>query len=411
MAERKRLGADPEASAQYLGLARGLLDQLLLSMRMNSLQVLSRTVDLPNGVRITVSSVFGQHDIRIEAPENAGPGLIDAVQGIADVAEHMNLLGRLLDVVQVAGVIKVTATVRTPPPYVPPYVPPPPPPPPPPDPTPPGDPGGSGDPGGGTTPVSSEVNEAIADRVLMANSITVTIVVRTPGVYAPGAATPQVFIGGQTSSGLTAFVWDDVNGYNTIDIGGSYLAPRKAGIISGLSPNGKVLCGSLMIFDQTPEIGFGSISTGGAAGVVGWVSIAAKWQSRTDTAQLAHYISGGNYGIDARTVTNDGGTVTGTLSQTGGGFTWNGSNNSNVTPIKAVPARMGLTSPDGRVVVSGKNYKIDNGPWKPWVSSAAGVARQAPSDALAYCVVHVSATSTAPPPPDTYKTTTLVFSG
>jgi uncharacterized membrane protein len=60
-----------EAAAPYIGQARVLLGQLKNQMRMGGLLQLSRTVSLPDGTRISVSSRFGQDAVQIvPAPTN-----------------------------------------------------------------------------------------------------------------------------------------------------------------------------------------------------------------------------------------------------------------------------------------------------------------------------------------------------
>lgn len=56
------------AAAPYIGPAREMLGELKQSMKLNDLKILSKTVDLPNGVRVMVQSVFGQDKISILAP-------------------------------------------------------------------------------------------------------------------------------------------------------------------------------------------------------------------------------------------------------------------------------------------------------------------------------------------------------
>ena len=66
---RKRLSG--EAAAPYLGIARTQLGILKNLMSFQELKQLSRTVELSDGTRIFVQSIFGQDTIRIDAPEIA----------------------------------------------------------------------------------------------------------------------------------------------------------------------------------------------------------------------------------------------------------------------------------------------------------------------------------------------------
>jgi len=85
---RKRLSG--EAAAPYLGIARTQLGILKNLMSFQDLKQLSRTVELSDGTRIFVSSIFGQDTIRIDAPEIAPRGageeaaVISAINRVAD---------------------------------------------------------------------------------------------------------------------------------------------------------------------------------------------------------------------------------------------------------------------------------------------------------------------------------------
>jgi len=402
MVERKHFGGDREAAFDYLGIGRSLLDQLLLSMRMNNLQVLSRTVQLQNGVSIIVSSVFGHHDIRIDAPADASQRAHDEIHRLADQIQHYSGYVGLVDFVGLKSDVKITVTTRTPAP------PPPPPEPPPPPPviTPPPSGGGSS-PDPGTTSTTIKVT----DYVRVKTDVTVVLSVRktVPGSVVP--AGPSVIIGGGTSGG-DGFVWDDYNGYTQLDDGGNWALQRRNVAVLGISPDGNVLCGNLEQYDSSPNTALTN-PFNGQTPPVGWVFIAAKWASRTDKPQLPKYNHATGWPSDAYSVSNDGNTVKGRMSgegMGGKGFTWNGRAGTSYTVTSTIPATMGLTSPDGKVHVSGAGTYTINGQTKTW-RGPVGLARDAPSDAIPYCVVHVTPPMVSEPEHDVVTTYVFEFSG
>lgn len=116
MAERKRLD---DGSARYLGLGRNLLAQLKQAMQVNRLQVLSRTIDLPDGVRITVASVFGQDEIRIDTSAAKAAQQDEASASSVDGAAQYDLVnGTVATFVACSGSIEIYAeTTDTQPAY------------------------------------------------------------------------------------------------------------------------------------------------------------------------------------------------------------------------------------------------------------------------------------------------------
>lgn len=64
----RRRVSGPEA-APYMNVARNLLGMVKQQIQFGGLSQLSRTVDLPNGIRITVMSIFGQDEVRISVPD------------------------------------------------------------------------------------------------------------------------------------------------------------------------------------------------------------------------------------------------------------------------------------------------------------------------------------------------------
>jgi hypothetical protein len=391
MAERKRFSGDREAAFDYLGIGRNLLDQMLLAMRLNNLQVLSRSVGLPNGVTITVSSMFGHHDIHIDVPASVPQQERDALQDLTDSVQHYKGFATLADTITLKSSVRLTVTTREP----------------------------SSAPSSAhvpsptwstsTTPTggaSVDVDGTMHDFVTVGSSVAVSISVHTtiPGGLKPTG--PSVIIGGGTQGG-DAFVWDDYNGYTQMDNGGNWALQRRNAVVIGMSPDGHVLCGSLEQYDSNPNTALTNPFTG-VTPAIGWVTRAAKWASRTDQPQLPSYTSGGTYPSKAITVTSDGNTVKGTLN-TGGGFSWNGKANTNWSNATA-PSRMGLTSPDGKVVVSLNGSYTISGQTKQWRGNV-GLARAAPNDAVPFCVVHVTPAMAEQPPQDVVTTQTFVFSG
>jgi hypothetical protein len=375
MVARKHFGGDRDTAVDYLGIGRNLLDQLLAGMRLNGLQVLSRTVGLPGGVTITVSSVFGQHDIRIEAP----PGAVqaqDAVQQVAEQLREVPAFGVLRDVVKVSGTIKLTLTSTD---YTESFNP---------------DPSSSD-----ATTSGDNIAVGLRDHILVAGSITVTLVTGTYPSWTPPPVPPQIFIGGQTSKGQDAFVWDDINGYTPLNLGNS--AQRKNGQVLGFSPDGSVIVGQLQ-----------SLQSGS------FYTIAAKWQTRNNEAQIPNYNASTGVMQTALQASNDGGTILGGGVAAAGNkvspfhFKWDGQNGHSAAIEAGAATQQGLTSPNGRLKVNGQKYQIDGGPWINWGPNspvlASGV-RQAPSDAVAFGVMHNPYTAPTAPQP-TYTTTVLVFS-
>lgn len=112
MAERKQFSGDRTASASYLTGARSMLAALKQAMSLSSLKVGTRTEILPNGVRITVSSMFGQDDIKIEVPAAlTGRGVIagDSSARGAD-EDNAEVQGRIESAVRNVGSIEIVAT-------------------------------------------------------------------------------------------------------------------------------------------------------------------------------------------------------------------------------------------------------------------------------------------------------------
>ena len=403
MAERRHFSGDREAAFDYLGLGRSLLDQLLLSMRMNNLQVLSHSTQLQNGVTITVSSVFGHNNISIDAPASIDDGTCADMHQLVDEVRHLVGFVNLADFIRLKSEVALTVTTRTPPP------------PPPPDPTPPPPPvitpvpppsGGGGGGGSDPDPGTDKVDINVQDYALVQSDVQVVISVRKtiPGGLKPTG--PSIIIGGGTQGG-DGFVWDDYNGYTQLDDGGNYALQRRNATVVGLSPDGKVLCGYVQQYDGNPNKALTNPYTGKTP-PIGWITRAAKWASRTDQPQLPVYTSGGTNPDIALTVTNDGNTVKGMLN-TGGGFSWNGRANTNWSNA-STPAQMGLTSPDGKVVVHLDGTYTIGGQKKQWRGSV-GLSRDAPSDAVPGCVVHVTPPMKQQPAQDVITTYRFVFSG
>lgn len=267
--------------------------------------------------------------------------------------------------------------------------------------------GGGGDPGYTPTPSDSdEIDISTLDTIFITSSITLTIVTATyPQAPTAPAGGPTIFIGGQTSRGKDAFVWDDVNGYTPLDLGNS--TQRKNGIVLGFSPNGQVIVGRLDLLQSNQ-----------------FNPRAAKWQSRTSQAQVAGDATATS-GLmqEAWQSDNSGGAVLGAGIASAGNtlsswhFKWNGQNNNSAAIEAGTIMQMGLTN--GVMRVSGLNYSISGGAWTNWGPNSKTLpagARQAPSDAVAACCMYVGSTSNngggvISVPPATYTTTVLVFSG
>lgn len=371
MVERKHFGGDREAAFDYLGIARNVLDALKASMRLNGLQVLARQVTLPNGVLLHVSSMFGQDSIRIEAPPELAREVQDEVDALAEDAPALPIFGTLTDTVQVASQLKLTVRVRD-------VI------------------------GGGTGLVNGQ--DPLREIITMPDSLVVTIVRTTYPVTEPTVFPPQLFIGGQTSRGLTPFVWDDINGYTPLDIGNS--VQRRNGKVAGFSPSGTVIVGSVDVADP--------------AAPGNYPTHPAKWQSKTNQAQVQTGDNGDGFGSVAYEATDTGGLVycsgialPGRNVPTPWCLHWDGTNGGNAYLAQHQLVYQNLTSPNKRMVVNGQKFQLDGGDWVNWGPNSDFIpttARQAPSDAVASCCTFVP--YVAPPPPrPTVTTTVLVFSG
>lgn len=88
---RKSLSGD--AATPYLGIARTQLGILKNLMSFQELKQLSRTVELSDGTRIFVQSIFGQDTIRIDMPEiiEAGGEEVTEISAVNRVADYVGV--------------------------------------------------------------------------------------------------------------------------------------------------------------------------------------------------------------------------------------------------------------------------------------------------------------------------------
>lgn len=381
MAERKVFSGDRDTAVDYLGIGRNLLLDLRRAMQLNDLQVLQRAVTLANGVVITVASVFGQDEIRIDAPVNLPREVHEDVNEMVEELREVPPHGFINETITLTSQVAITKTQTIP--------------------ATPGVPSvvlvtrGGGD--------SDTLTATLGETVTMGGSVRITITTTTYTNGTPPPPTPpSVFIAGGTQGG-DAFVWDDVNGYRRLDKNDTFFGAKRYATVFGMSGDGKVLVGSVEIYDSNVNPATINPFTGAGGAPYGWIAVATRWATKFDQPQIAAYTSGGG-ASEARQVQADG-SIRGVWA--GSGMSWDGRNGHGMTLGGTVPARGGLTSPDGTVTVSNNNYTLA-GQSKPWRGQGG---TSAPSDAVPFCVVHVKNAVVAPTPPSSTQTvTTVVFS-
>lgn len=377
MVVRKSFSGDREAAVELLGIGKNLLAQLRLSMQLNKLMVGQRTIDLDGGVRITVSSVFGQDEITIHAPpETAVPLIDEALDAANRDPEFLQREATNADVLTVGDVLTLTITVYDNIDINP----------------------GTGS-GGGTN-----------DIVIVNSSVRLTIVTTTyPPVYVPPPKPPEIFIGGYkhfgASSGLPdghnePFVWDDVRGLRMLGLRSTLFRDESSGEVLGISADGQVPVGSVAVRDTTVPPG--------ATAQIGPQSRACAWRNGVNDSEVVAWTVGKKDAQSQALAINAAKTVVSGMWRNGAAagfptaFTWDGQNNHALSNASGVVGSFHPDSTNGRVHTSQNKYQLDGG---PWISYGGG-------DCVATCAAHVP--YTAPTPPNqtpTVKTTTLVFSG
>jgi hypothetical protein len=112
---RKTFSGDRMTALDYIGEAQLQLGILKNLMSFNRLNTLSQTFSYPGGVRITVSSVFGQDSIAIDAPPRTAQGIADQAQLTAQRKTGGGKLKitRPQDTVHSTGVVTLTITRHT----------------------------------------------------------------------------------------------------------------------------------------------------------------------------------------------------------------------------------------------------------------------------------------------------------
>lgn len=382
MVERKRFAGD--GAQDYLGIGRNLLTQLKAAMRLNGLKVLTRTVDLPGGARITVGSMFGQDSVNILVPPELEAQVRAEMEAAAEAAARREpIMGQLFDQVKFTSSVRLTITgplVNDPSlPPLPPYT------------------------GGGGIEGSTEQSFGLNDQVSARGSLTITLTTTTQAyVPPPPPALPSIYIAGYKSRTVlgteqrSAFVWNDIDGMR--DLGTNALESLAS--VAAISKNGNWAAGSVAVpagYPAPPKL-----------------YKAARWS--TDGQSGSGYRAGAPpaganesfaVGIDGNGTTvavkydNPGGGAIGANVQQFDGK-WDGSSNHNIQAGLVTPDSNNKTSYDG-LVASGTKYSVDNGPWLTWGGS----------DCVALCVMRIRRAPYVPPPPQppTITTTVLVFSG
>lgn len=324
MAERKNFSGDRSVAFDYLGAARQSLMILKNDMGFNKLLTGSRTLDLPEGVRVYVACVFGQDTIDINVP----PGT--AVEAL--VRRQVQEEGRTIDAVPIepeyqSAFIKFDFTD----------------------------------------------NAFCNDRGIL----TMTRQSATPA--------PRVYIVGESREGNGRPTTDpgyqgirpvyfSPQGFRKLGLRNGTFQNERGGGAYGLSPDGLTAVGSVEVWD--PQNG------GSAGNYTGkYVPRACVWRAPlTSTANVVYWSFriGGPSGdtefdrgdSNAWTTNNGGSDVRGGATGVASWFRWNGSNNSRKTSTTTQVFMQGTTSPDGRLSVYNNRYRIDGGAWVTWAADS-----------------------------------------
>lgn len=113
---RKNFTGDRDTAIDYIGEAKQQLAILKNMMGFNQLTTLSRVIDYPGGVRITVASIHGQDFISVDAPPAALPDVIEQAQGRYErTADRRFLTTKPKDIVYSSGSVTIEIT---PPPLI-----------------------------------------------------------------------------------------------------------------------------------------------------------------------------------------------------------------------------------------------------------------------------------------------------
>lgn len=321
MAERKQFSGERGAAFDYLGLGRALLDGLKQGMRMNGLQQLSRTVRLQNGVQVTVSSVFGQDSVMIDAP----PELREEVEDQIEEAQRREIL------------------------------------------------------------LPSETAQPSASQML---GIATSEKVQSPDTVMLIIPRMSIYIGGTCISGPA--YWTSDSGLHALSEGG-FSTGGKYGRVLALSPDGTIAVGALQIYDPTVNPATINPIDGSGGKPYGYIERIAVWRSgyyNTGSPDIGPWKSGDPSSLAVGT-SDDKSYIW--VDVGGKGGRWDGTKWGAIQfSGRSADKPPGTTSSDGRVVVSGNKYRLDNGSWIEWGGS----------DCVGACVVHAAGQ------PDS-----LVFSG
>lgn len=319
MAERKNFSGDRPAAFDYLGAARQSLMILKNDMSFNKLLTGSRTLDLPEGVRVYVACVFGQDTIDINVP----PGT--AVEAL--VRRQVAAESRTIDAV----------------------------------------------------PIEPEYESAFIKFDFTDNAFCNDrgILIMTKTFPAPAR---RIYIGGYRDDGNSRPITDPLHrgprpvyfspaGLKYLGMNSGTFGDQAGGIVLGLTPDGGRPVGFVEVWDVA---GVFVPNPFPGKWVGGYIERPALWRDPlTRDANIAGWISNVNSGAQSngRGKTVDAsGTVRGEV-QFGGGFRWNG--NSGVVPTtgQSVPADSPMVSADGRVRVNTNTYQVDGGAPVAWGDS------------------------------------------
>ena len=315
MAERKNFSGDRVAAFDYLGAARQSLMILKNDMSFNKLLTGSRTLDLPEGVRVYVACVFGQDTIDINVP----PGT--AVEAL--VRRQVQEEGRTIDAV----------------------------------------------------PIESEYQSAFIKFDFTDNAFCNDrgILAMTKTLPAPAY---RIYICGGVGNTLDEYsdsreypvLWSTVSGWHPLGLRSSLFRPEKSGWAYAISADGAWVAGYVKEFDSTAGGGRYLKRACVWKNPMGADSNVVKWDSANNS----------NSGVATRysiACAIDGSTIRGNIlygfASGAEGLRWNGNDRSyptgGQTQVAIPQVNVTRFSADRRVEVDGAGkagyYRLDGGPW------------------------------------------------
>jgi len=341
-------------------------------MEFNKLMVGQHSVDIEGGISITVSSTFGQDEIKIFVPPSETQALLDAVaKDQIGNPEFRQFDAKQNDMIEFSSLVTLTIEDVI-------II------------------------GGEETPIGSGTNEYLFFR----SGVELTIVTTTNSTYVPPTPPPTIYIGGHV--GNQPAVWSDSFGLKLLGLRNTFGQPERYGQVQVISADGLGWAGYVEKYDGAANPALTNPFTG-VTTPYGYLSRAAYWNHDTGDANLIGPYTSGD--VSAVTYISDDkrdlrGSMTYDRATTAkfATFKWNGgtaifSDNWQVT-AGPTPALPGTTSKNGRLKVQGDKYSIDGGPWITYSPGMVGL-----------CSAHIPYTAPTPPPTTTKTTTIIGFPG